>query len=151
MAESLADRIKADLISAMKAKEKERVGTLRLIQAAAKKKQIDSQVESLSDAEWTSVLRYMAKQANESIVQFEKGGREDLVTKTRAELELVESYLPKSLSDAEIDAIIDSAVAEVGATSMRDMGKVMKVAQAQAAGRADGKVLSERVKQKLSN
>lgn len=151
MSESLASRIKADLVAAMKAKEKERVGSLRLIQAAAKKKQIDSQVDELSESEWIAVLRSMAKQCNESLTQFEKGGREDLASKTRTELELVESYLPKPLSESEVEAIIDSAMAEVGAASMKDMGKVMKVVQGKAAGRADGKVLSERVKQKLSN
>lgn len=151
MADTLADRIKADLIIAMKAKDKTRVGTLRLVQAAAKKKQIDSQVESLSDAEWMGVLRHAAKQANESIEQFEKGGRADLVSASRQELEIIESYLPQPLSDAEMESMIQAAISEVGATSMRDMGKVMKLVQDQAAGRADGKVLSDRVKQKLSN
>ena len=147
---SIKARLQDDIKSAMRAGEKERLATLRLISAAVKQREVDERIE-LDDAQTLSVLEKMVKQRRESIVQFEAGGRADLVARENAELALVAGYLPAQFSDAELDALIASAIASTGAASIKDMGKVMGVIKTQAAGRADMAVVGARIKARLSN
>ena len=146
---ALKERITDDMKAAMKGGEKERLATIRMILAAIKQREVDERI-TLDDSQVLGVLEKMIKQRKESIVQFESGGRADLVAKETSELALLQGYLPAQLSDAEIDALITSAVASTGATSIKDMGKVMGVVKAQAQGRTDMGALSARIKQKLS-
>jgi uncharacterized protein YqeY len=134
--------------SAMRAGEKDRLAVVRLILAAIKQREVDERI-TLDDAQVLAVLEKMAKQRKESIAQFESGGRADLVAKENAELAIVQSYLPAQLSDAELDAIIAEAIATTGATTVKDMGKVMGIVKTKAAGRADMSVVGARIKQKL--
>jgi uncharacterized protein len=133
---TLADRVKADLAVAMKAGERDRVGTLRLalseLQKAAKE----------GDADELAVLRRERKRRHESATAFREGGREDLASAEEAEAQIIEGYLPAELSDDELRAIVAAAVAESGASSPRDMGRVMKAAMARVGGRADGRRVS---------
>ena len=146
---TLKERITEDMKSAMRAGEKDRLGVVRLILAAIKQREVDERI-TLDDTQVLSVLEKMAKQRKESITQFESGGRADLVAKENAELVIVQSYLPAQMTDAEVDALIAEAIASTGASSVKDMGKVMGVVKAKAAGRADMAVLGARIKQKLS-
>jgi uncharacterized protein len=146
---TLKERITEDMKSAMRAGEKDRLGVVRLILAAIKQREVDERI-TLDDAQVLSVLEKMGKQRKESIAQFESGGRADLVAKEQAELAIVQSYLPAQMTDAEVDALIAEAIASTGAASVKDMGKVMGVVKAKAAGRADMAVLGARIKQKLS-
>jgi uncharacterized protein YqeY len=145
---TLKERITEDMKSAMRAGEKDRLGVVRLILAAIKQREVDERV-TLDDAQVLAVLEKMAKQRKESIAQFESGGRADLVAKENAELAVVQSYLPAQMSDAELDAIIAEAIAATGATTVKDMGKVMGIVKGKAAGRADMAVVGARIKQKL--
>jgi uncharacterized protein YqeY len=145
---TLKERISEDMKSAMRAGDKDRLATVRLILAAIKQVEVDERTV-LDDAKVLAVLEKMAKQRKESIAQFESGGRSDLVAKEAAELAVIQTYLPEQLSDAELDALIAEAIASTGATSVKDMGKVMGVVKSKAAGRADMAVVSARVKQKL--
>lgn len=145
----IKDRVKADLLTAMKAQEKGRVSALRLIQAAFKKKEIDSMKE-LDDASAVGMLQTMIKQRKESIDQFEKGNRPDLIAKEKEEISYIEAYMPKQLSAEELDEMVTAAIKEVGATSMKDMGAVIKIVMAKAAGRVEGGPVSALVKSKLS-
>lgn len=147
---SLKAQIQEDMKSAMRAGDKERLATVRLILAGIKQREIDERIE-LDDAQVFSVLDKMAKQRRESITQFQSGGRADLVAKETAELQIVTAYLPAPLSDAEIDALIAAAIGATGATTLKDMGKVMGTVKAQAAGRADMGVVGARIKAKLSS
>jgi uncharacterized protein YqeY len=147
---ALKDRITEDMKAAMRAGEKDRLGTIRLILAAIKQREVDERIV-LEDPQVFAVLEKMVKQRKESITQFESGGRADLVAKERAELAIVQAYLPSQLSDAELDALIAEAVASTGAASIKDMGKVMGVVKAKAQGRADMSAVSARIKQKLSS
>jgi len=146
---ALKERITDDMKAAMKGGEKERLATIRMILAGIKQREVDERI-TLDDSQVLAVLEKMIKQRKESIAQFESGGRADLVAKESSELALLQGYLPAQLSDAEIDALITSAVASTGATSIKDMGKVMGVVKAQAQGRTDMGALSARIKQKLS-
>src|SRR5581483_4947439 len=146
---TLKERITDDMKSAMRGGEKDRLAVVRLILAAIKQREVDERV-TLDDAQVLAVLDKMAKQRKESIAQFESGGRADLVAKENAELVIVQSYLPAQLSDAELDAIIAEAIASTGATTVKDMGKVMGIVKAKAAGRADMGAVGARIKQKLS-
>ena len=146
---TLKERITEDMKSAMRAGEKDRLGVVRLILAAIKQREVDERI-TLDDAQVLAVLEKMAKQRKESITQFESGGRADLVAKENAELVIVQSYLPAQLSDAELDAIIAEAMASTGATTVKDMGKVMGIVKTKAAGRADMGAVGARIKQKLS-
>jgi uncharacterized protein YqeY len=146
---TLKERITDDMKSAMRAGEKDRLAVVRLILAAIKQREVDERV-TLDDAQVLAVLEKMAKQRKESIAQFESGGRADLVAKENAELAVVQSYLPAQLSDAELDAIIAEAIASTGATTVKDMGKVMGIVKTKAAGRADMGAVGARIKQKLS-
>ena len=137
---SLKARITEDMKSAMRAGEKQTLATIRLLQAAIKQREVDERIQ-LDDAQVLSVLEKMVKQRRESIAQFEAGGRADLVAAEQSELVVLQGYLPEQLTEAELTALINSAIASTGAASIKDMGKVMGVVKGQAAGRADmGKV-----------
>lgn len=133
---SLKERITEDMKSAMRSGEKERLATIRMILAAIKQREVDERV-TLDDSQVLAVLEKLAKQRRESIAQFESGGRADLVAKENAELAVISAYLPAQLSDAELEALIARAIADTGASSIKDMGKVMAVVKGAAAGRAD--------------
>jgi hypothetical protein len=145
----LKERITEDMKGAMRAGEKERLGTIRLVLAAIKQREVDERI-TLDDGQVLAVLEKMIKQRKESIAQFESGGRADLVAKEQAELAVLQVYLPAQMSEAEIDALITAAVASTGASSIKDMGKVMGIVKAQAQGKADMGAVSARIKQKLS-
>jgi uncharacterized protein YqeY len=145
---TLKERITDDMKAAMRAGEKDRLATIRLILAAVKQIEVDERI-TLDEARMLSVLEKLGKQRKESIAQFESGGRADLVAKEAAELAVIQAYLPAQLSDAELDALIAEAMASTGAASIKDMGKVMGVVKAKAAGRADMAVVGARIKQKL--
>jgi uncharacterized protein YqeY len=138
----LQEKLVAELKASMMAKNADRTGTLRMVKSALGYVQIEKKVEVLPDADVTAVLQREAKKRRDAIAEYEKAGREELVAKERAELLVIEEFLPKALSAEELEALVKAAIAEVGATSKKDMGAVMKAAQAKAAGRADGKVLS---------
>ena len=146
---ALKHRINEDVKAAMRGKEKQRLAALRLITAAIKQKEVDERIE-LDDAQTTSVLDKMAKQRRESIAQYEKAQRADLVARERFELELIASYLPQPLAATEIQSLIDGAIAATGAASMKDMGKVMGQLKGQMQGRADLGKVSGMVKARLS-
>ena len=145
---AVKERIQEDMKSAMRSGEKERLATIRLIMAGIKQREVDERIV-LDDVQVLSVIEKMVKQRRESIVQFEAGDRADLVAKENAELALLEAYLPTRLSDAEVDALIDEAIAATGATSMKDMGKVVAHVKNAAQGRADMGAVSGRVKARL--
>ena len=146
---SLNKQIVADLTAAMKAQDANRTSTLRMVKAAMMNRQIEKGSE-LDDDDMQKLLRSLVKQRRDSIEQYEKAGRQELVDKEKAEIEVIETYLPQAASQGEIEQAVAAAIAETGATSMKDMGKVMKAAQAALAGKnADGKLVSEAVKAKL--
>jgi len=146
---SLKERITEDMKSAMRAAQKERLGTVRMILAGIKQREVDERV-SLDDSQVLAVIDKMVKQRKESIAQFEAGGRADLVAKEKAEIALLQEYLPTQLSPAEIEALISAAIAKTGAASIKDMGKVMGALKSELAGRADMGAVSARIKQKLA-
>ena len=146
---SIKERVKNDMVAAMKAQEKDRLATVRLIQAALRKKEIDSQKE-IDDAGMVSLLQGMVKQRRDSIEQFKKGNREDLVQKEEKELAIIESYLPAQLAPAELEKIVVDTIKELGASTMKDMGAVMKAVTAKVAGQAEGSAVSQVVRAKLS-
>jgi len=145
---SLKDRIQQDVKDAMRAKDKPRLSAIRLITAAIKQCEVDERIE-LDDAQVTAVLDKMAKQRRESISQFEKAGRDDLIAQEVMELEIIQSYLPEQLGEDEINALIDSAMQTTGATSIKDMGKVMGQLKPQLQGRADMSAVSALIKARL--
>lgn len=147
---SLGKQIVSDLTAAMKAQDAGRTSTLRMVKAAIMNRQIEKGGE-LDDDETQKLLRSLVKQRRDSIEQYEKAGRQELVDKEQAEINVIEAYLPQAASQAEIEAAVAAAIAETGATSMKDMGKVMKATQAALAGKnADGKMVSEAVKARLA-
>ena len=147
---SLSKQIVADLTAAMKAQDAARTSTLRMVKAAMMNRQIE-QGSELSDDDMQKLLRSLVKQRRDSIEQYEKGGRQELADKEKAEIAVIETYLPQAASQDEIDQAVAAAIAETGASSMKDMGKVMKAVQAALAGKnADGRLVSESVKAKLS-
>ena len=145
---TLKERITEDMKAAMRASEKERLSTIRLVQAAIKQREVDERI-TLDDTQVLVVLEKMVKQRKESIAQFEQGGRKDLADKERREIELLQAYLPAQLSDSELDALIRDAVAATGAASIKDMGKVMGVVKSKAAGRVDMAAVGARVRAAL--
>lgn len=149
MAMSLKSRIQDDIKTAMRARERERLGCLRLITAAIKQKEVDERVE-LDDAAVLAVLDKMVKQRRESLEQYESAGRSDLAGQERWELELISTYLPEQLGADELNTLIGEAVESVGATSMRDMGAVMAKLRPQVQGRADMKAVSTAVREMLN-
>lgn len=146
---SLKDTLTEDMKSALKAGDKERLKVIRLLLADIKRVEVDSRKE-LDEAGLLGVVEKAVKQRRDSIEQFEKGGREDLAASERAELEIIASYLPEQLSDAELDSLVDETIAETGADSIRDMGKVMAAIKSKAAGKADMGAVSARVKARLA-
>ena len=146
---ALLDRIQQDMVAAMKAKDEARLSTVRLIKTALKKLEVDS-MKPLDETTELAVLSTMVKQRRESIDMFRKGAREELAAKEEAELKLIESYMPAAPTDEEIDDAIETAIAETGVTSSKQMGLVMKAVQAKLAGkRVDGKAVSDKVRAKL--
>ena len=145
---ALKDRLTEDMKTAMRAADKERLGTVRLALAAIKQREVDERV-SLDDAQILGVLEKMIKQRREAIAQFHSGGRADLVAKETAEIAVLQQYLPAQMGEAEIDALIAEAIQSTGAASIKDMGKVMAVVKPKAQGRTDMGALSARIKQKL--
>ena len=146
---ALRERIQEDMKAAMRASERERLGTIRLVLAALKQREVDERI-TLDDTQVLAVLEKMVKQRRESIAQFQAGGRADLVAKENAELDVIQGYMPAPLDDAALDALINDALAQTGASSIKDMGKVMAVVKAGAAGRADMAAVGARVKARLS-
>ena len=146
---SLKAQILDDIKNAMRAQDRERLGALRLISAAIKQIEVDERIE-LNDAQVLAVLDKMVKQRRESLEQFEKAGREDLAAKERFELGMIQAYMPEPLSAEELTALIQSAIAQLGASSIRDMGPVMNALREQVQGRADMKAVSQAVKAQLS-
>lgn len=145
---SLKERITEDMKSAMRAAQKERLGTVRMILAGIKQREVDERI-TLDDSQVLAVIEKMVKQRKESIAQFETGGRADLVAKEQAEIALLKEYLPTQLTPEEIEALISAAIAKTGAASIKDMGKVMGALKSELAGRADMGAVSARIKQKL--
>jgi uncharacterized protein len=145
---SLKIQLTDDMKTAMRGGDKDRLGVIRLILAAVKQREVDERIQ-LDDSQVLAVLEKMLKQRKDSISQYAAAGREDLANVERAEMAVIEAYLPAKLSDAEVDAMIDAAIAETGASSARDMGKVVGVVKGQAAGRADMAQVSARIKAKL--
>ncbi|HYP80880.1 MAG TPA: GatB/YqeY domain-containing protein [Steroidobacteraceae bacterium] len=147
---SLKERITEDMKSAMRSGDKERLATIRLIMAAIKQREVDERI-TLDDVQVLSAIEKMVKQRKESIVQFEAGGRADLVAKESAELAVLTAYQPTQLGEAEVDQLIAAAIAATGAASIKDMGKVVAHVKGAAAGRADMAAVSARVKAKLAS
>jgi uncharacterized protein len=145
---ALKERITEDMKTAMRAGDKDRLATIRLALAAIKQREVDERI-TLDDGQILAVVEKMIKQRREAITQFESGGRADLVAKERAEIAVLQGYLPAQMSDAEIDALVAEAISASGATSIKDMGKVMGYVKPKAQGRADMGALSARIKQKL--
>ena len=145
---SLKDRINQDVKDAMRAKDKPRLATLRLITAAIKQREVDERIE-LDDTQVTLVLDKMVKQRRESIVQFEKAGRDDLIAIENNELEIIIPYLPEQLGEDEIVALIDAALEQTGASSIKDMGKVMGQLKPKLQGKADMGAVSALIKSRL--
>jgi uncharacterized protein YqeY len=145
----LRDKVNADIAAAMKSKEAARLSALRMLKAAIMNKGIEKS-HDLDDAEVAQVVSSLVKQRRDSIEQFEKAGRTDLVDKETAEIGVLESYLPPAASSADIDAAVAEAIVETGATSVKDIGKVMKAVMPRLAGKhADGRAVNEAVRRKL--
>jgi uncharacterized protein YqeY len=146
---ALKDRITEDMKAAMRAGEKDRLGTIRLALAGIKQREVDERI-TLDDTQVLAVLDKMIKQRREAIAQFQTGGRADLVAKETAEIGVLQGYLPAQMSEVEIDQLIAESIAASGAASIKDMGKVMALVKPKAQGRADLGAVSARIKQKLS-
>jgi uncharacterized protein YqeY len=146
---SLKERVTEDMKAAMRAKDSERLGTIRMITAAIKQREVDERI-TLDDTQVLSVIEKMIKTRKESVVQFKSGGRDDLVARETREIELLQAYLPSQLSEGEVDALIREAIAESGATSIKEMGKAMALLKQKAQGRADMAAASAKLKSKLS-
>ena len=149
---SLVDQIQKDITTAMKAREEQRLSTLRMVKAALKNREIEK-MAPLDDKESQTVLTTLIKQRKESVEQFTKGGRQEMAEKETAEIGIIEAYLPKAAGEAEVDAGVKAVIAEMGSPSMKDMGTVMKNVMACFAGagmRVDGKMVSEIVKRELA-
>lgn len=146
---SLKDTIQNEMKSAMKAQESVKLGALRMLLAEIQKREIDKR-SPLDESEIQKAIATLVKQRNESIEAFSKGGREDLAEKERAEAQILQAYLPQQLPRAEVEALVASVIAELGALGPNDIGKVMKAALAKSAGRADGKLINEIAKSKLA-
>lgn len=146
---SLKDQITEDMKAAMRAKDSAKLGAIRLITAAMKQKEVDERVE-LNDTMVLAIIEKMIKQRKDSISQFEAGGRQDLADIEKAEMAILSAYMPAGLSEAEMQAAVNEAVAEVGATGPQDMGKLMAVLKPKLAGRADMTVVSAMVKAALA-
>lgn len=146
---SLKATLTEDMKAAMKGGAKDRLAVIRLVQAQIKQREVDERIE-LDDTQVLAVLEKMQKQRRDSIEQFDKAGRTDLADIERYEMGVIDTYLPAKLDDAELDAIIDASIAESGATTARDMGKVVALIKVKAAGRADMAAVAGKVKAKLA-
>jgi len=149
MADTLKDQLTADMKDAMRAKDKERLGTVRLILAAIKQREVDERIE-LDDAQVLAVLDKMVKQRRDSIKQYTDAGRSELAAVEESEIAVIQAYLPAALSDEEIEAMIEEAIASSGAAGMQDMGKVMGQLKPKLQGRADMGQVSGKIKARLS-
>lgn len=145
----LTDKIAADMKDAMRARDTLRLGTLRMLKSALEYYLIEKKSEALTDADTISVIKKQVKQRQDSIAGFEQGGRTDLADKEKAELAILKEYLPEELAPDQVAAIIDETIAELGAESKADMGKVMKAVQPKLAGRADNRQVSQLVAARL--
>ena len=146
---SVKENLQQDMKDAMRGGDKRRLGVIRLILAAIKQREVDERIE-LDDGQLVAVLDKMAKQRRESIEQFRKAGRDDLVEQEDFELEILKAYLPEQLDDAEIDTLVDEAIKNTGASSIKDMGKVMGQLKSKLQGRADMGAVSGKIKARLS-
>ena len=142
---TLRERITDEMKTAMRSGDKDRLGLIRMLQAAIKQREVDERI-TLDDTQTLSVIEKMIKQRKESLVQFQAGNRPDLVDKESAEIALLQGYMPTQLSDSELDGLIADAIASTGAASIKDMGKVMAIVKGKAAGRADMGAVGARVK-----
>lgn len=149
MGESLKGQVTSAMKDAMRAKAKERLSAIRLIQAEIKRIEVDERIE-VDDARLLAVLDKMVKQRRDSISQFESAGRQELADKEQAEIEVIQEFLPEALTEEELTGMINEAIASSGAESMRDMGKVMGILKPKIQGRADAGVVSGMIKAKLS-
>jgi uncharacterized protein len=142
-------KLNEEIVVAAKTKDKIRLSAIRMLKAALHNKEIDL-MRPLNESEILQILSAIVKQRKDSIEQFAKGGRNDLVEKEEAELKVVQEFMPAQMSDEEVETVIKKAIAEVGAVSVKDMGKVMKILMPQLTGKADGKAVGEKVKALLS-
>jgi uncharacterized protein YqeY len=145
---SLKERITQDMKDAMRSGDKERLGNIRMLQAAIKQREVDERI-MLDDTQVLAVVEKMIKQRKEAIAQFEAGGRADLAAKEKSEIELLQAYMPEQLSSAEVEALVATAIAETAASTIKDMGIVMALVKTRAAGRADMAAVSAIIKAKL--
>ncbi|HEY1772871.1 MAG TPA: GatB/YqeY domain-containing protein [Gammaproteobacteria bacterium] len=145
---SLKDKITQDMKDSMKSGDKDRLGVIRLILSALKQKEVDERIV-LDDAQILAIMDKMLKQRRESVAQFTQGNRKDLADKEEAEIKIIQAYMPAQLSEAELDKMVADAVAESGAASVKDMGKVMGLLKAKVAGKADMSAVSAKIKSKL--
>jgi uncharacterized protein len=145
---SLKERITEDMKAAMRAKDSERLGTIRMITAAIKQREVDERI-TLDDSHVMAVLEKMIKTRKESVAQFRSGGRDDLADRETREIELLQAYLPAQLSEAELDALVAQSITESNAASIKDMGKAMALLKQKAQGRADMAQVSAKLKAKL--
>jgi uncharacterized protein len=145
----ISAKLNEDMVTAAKAKDKVRLSALRMLKTALHNKEIDL-MRTLHETETMQVLSGLVKQRKDSIEQFAKGGRRDLVDKEEAELKILQEFMPAQMSDEDVEALIKKAIADVGAVSVKDMGKVMKVLMPQITGKADGKAVGEKVKALLA-
>jgi len=146
---SLRERLTAEMKEAMKSGNRIKLDAVRMIQSAIKYKETEDRSKPVDDQVVIGLLKTMVKQRKDSIEQFAKGGRQDLVDKETAELKIIESYMPQQMGRDEVEKIVADSIASTGATSAKDMGKVMKEVMAKTQGRADGKMIQELVKAKL--
>ncbi|GAA5317602.1 MAG: GatB/YqeY domain-containing protein [Candidatus Pelagadaptatus aseana] len=149
MSTELKDQIKEAMKAAMRAKEKERLGTIRMIQAEVKRIEVDERIE-VDDQRLLAVLDKMCKQRRDSIIQYEDAGRQELADIEKAEMAVIQEFLPAALTEAELEQLISKAIADSGAESARDMGKVMGILKPQVQGRADMGAISKIIKEKLA-
>jgi uncharacterized protein len=145
---SLKERITEDMKTAMRAKDTGRLGTIRMIQAAIKQREVDERI-TLDDNQVLAAIEKMIKMRKESIAQFNSGGREDLAAKEQQEIDLLQGYMPAQLSEAEVDQLVSDAISQAGATSIKEMGKAMAILKQTAQGRVDMALVSAKLKAKL--
>ena len=146
----LQDQITKDYIAAMKARDTQKSAAINFLRAKIKDVQIEKRPDQLEEADVIAVIKKQVKQRQDSIEQYQQGGREDLATKEQAELAILKAYLPEEMSEEAVAEVVAQAISEVGATSMKEMGQVMKVVQTKTQGQADNKLVSQIVKAKLS-
>lgn len=147
---SLREKILEDVKAAMKAREADKLSAIRFLQAAVKNREIELRPNAITEADVVAVVKKMAKQRKDSITEYEKAGRQDLVDKEKFELNVMEAYLPAQLGEAEVTKIVDEVIKSTGASGMKSMGAVIKEVMVRTGGNADGKMISDMVKAKLA-